>query len=98
MALQREYRLFVFGLELPEIGGELLYQLIETAYRYRSVDGGVPRFVPAVVFAMEGANADKREELRRDARVKGVVTLPVRIDKLLAAVGETLPRKGVGLP
>ncbi len=98
MALQRDYKLFLFGLDLPEIEGELLYQLIETAYRYTGVrDGGGSRFAPAVVYVMDAPNADKREELRRDARVRGVMVLPIRIDTLLDVTANDFKRKGVGV-
>ena len=85
MALQRPYRLFIFSLSLPVISGELLYELIDKAYRHCHVGA---RVTPVVIYIVEEGQAMQNQELARDARVRGVLTKPLNIDRLLKAVKE----------
>ena len=89
LALQREYKLFILQLALPVLGGELLYDLVNKAYRY--CEGGERR-IPAVIYLADGQDTLKSEELLRDARVKGVLLKPLNIERLLGAAGNVLPR------
>ena len=93
LGLQREYRLFIIQLSLPELGGELLYELISKAYRYC---GTGDRRVPAVIFLADEQDTMKCEELMSDARVKGVFLKPLNIGRLLGAIGDLLPKSTGG--
>jgi len=85
MAMQRRYRLFIFSLSLPTINGELLYDLIDKAYRH--CHEGV-KVTPAIIYIVEEKQAMQSQELSRDARVRGILTKPLNIDRLLATVKE----------
>lgn len=85
MALKRPYKLFIFSLSLPTIKGELLYELIDKAYRH--CHDGV-RVTPAVMYIVEEGQMMQSQELMRDARVRGILTKPLNIDRLLKGVGE----------
>ncbi len=92
-ALQRPYDLFVFSLTLPEVHGELLYELISKAYQYTHTGA---RTAPAVIYLGEQRHANRAEELQRDARVKGVVLRPIRLERLLEKARRVLPSKDPG--
>ncbi len=83
LALQRRYALFLFGLGLPLISGELLYELLSKAYPYCHPGA---RTCPGVVYIADAAQANRAEELRREARVKGVLLKPLSIDRILDRV------------
>jgi len=91
LALQREYRLFFFGLELPVLDGEQLYEFISKAYAHCH-DGA--RTAPAVVYLSDGDASAIKPEIRSDARVKGVLNCPFEIAALLKTAEGTLTRKG----
>ncbi len=85
MALQRRYSLFIFSLSLPTINGDLLYDLVDTAYRHCH---DAVRATPAVIYIVEEGQAMQNQELTRDARVRGILSKPLNIDRLLTVVGE----------
>ena len=45
---------------------------------------------PAVIYIVEEGQAMQNQELSRDARVKGVLSKPLNIDRLLTVVGEVI--------
>lgn len=90
LALKRRYHLFVFGLVLPHIDGPLLYELISKTHPY--CHGGT-RGAPGVVFVREESDPRPTEEINRDARVKGVLTKPLSIERLLQSVEGALERR-----
>lgn len=87
LALQKEYRLFLFGMQVGELSGPLLYELISKTY---SAGWAPTRLAPGVVFIREGEDPPLPEELSRDVRVKDVIRKPVRIDRLLRAIGPSI--------
>ena len=87
LALQKEYRLFLFGMQVGELSGPMLYELISKTYS----SGWAPaRLAPAVIFIRDAEDPRLPEELTRDVRVKDVINKPVRIDRLLQTVGESI--------
>ena len=84
LGLQRDYKLFLFGLKLPVLHGELLYELLSKAYPYCH-EGR--KIAPAVVYIGDESTVPRLHELKRDARVKDVVLKPLGIARLLEAVG-----------
>ena len=89
LALRREYAFFVFGLNLPVLDGVLLYELISKAYKFAH---GGSKLAPAVLYIGTEADSSRSDELLRDARVKGVLMRPIRIEKLLKK-GPNGPRR-----
>jgi CheY-like chemotaxis protein len=88
--LQRRYRLLIFSLHLPNLGGELVYELLGKVHHYGHVSG---RSAPPVIFVGEANDQTRAEELQRDARVKGVLLKPLRIDRILAKARQVLPER-----
>jgi CheY-like chemotaxis protein len=83
LALQKEYRLFVFGMQVGELSGPMLYELISKTYS----SGWAPaRLAPGVIFIRDAEDPKLPEELERDVRVKDTIQKPVRIDRLLRAI------------
>lgn len=89
-SLQKRYDLFVFSLSLPEIHGELLYELIAKAYQHCHAGS---RTAPAIIYLGEQKHSARVDELQRDARVKGVVMRPIRLDTFLKKAHQVLPAK-----
>lgn len=83
MALKRPYKLFIFSLSLPSINGELLYELIDKAYRHCHAGA---RVTPTVIYIVEEGRMMQSQDLMRDARVRGILTKPLNIDRLLQSV------------
>ncbi|MEM8954514.1 MAG: hypothetical protein AAGD22_10220 [Verrucomicrobiota bacterium] len=78
LAMKQSYDVFIVQLEMPVLPGELLYDLICKAYRFAG-EGGLP--APGVVYtSIAGA---RPSDLSREARVKGVLIEPIRIEPLL---------------
>jgi hypothetical protein len=87
VALQREYHLFIFALDIPRVPGEVLYHMIDTAYRY---GGRKPRYAPGVVYTAAGVAQGTADDLARDARVKAVISEPLERSRVVSAVGKSL--------
>jgi len=90
LALQRRYQLFIFGVTMADLDGPLLYELISKAHGFCH-EGA--RSAPGVLFLSERSAARRREEFARDARVKGVLGMPLKIERLLEGVKGTLEVK-----
>ena len=93
LALQRDYALFMFGLGLPVLNGELLYELLAKAYPFCH-SGAVT--CPGVVYIVDPADAGKVEGLQRQARVKGVLVKPLSIDRILDRVKSSVKLRDQG--
>lgn len=89
-ALQRPYDLFLFSLTMPILHGELLYDLIGKAYKHCH-DGA--RSAPGIIYLGEENHRGRIDELQRDARVKGVLLKPLKIDRVLEKAKSVLPAK-----
>lgn len=83
LALQRRYQLFIFGVTMEGLDGPLLYELISKAYGFCHKGA---RSAPGVLFLSERNGARRGEEFARDARVKGVLGMPLKIERLLEGV------------
>ena len=87
LALQKRYGLFLFAMQIGELSGPMLYELISKA----CTAGRGPRLLaPGVVFVREKDDPKLPEALARDARVKDVLNKPIRIERLLQAVAGVL--------
>lgn len=96
LALQREYSLFLFSLPLPDMTGDMLDRLLSKAYPM--VHAGV-HAAPPVIFLIQPGDALRFQELQRDARVRGSMPLPPKLDVLLAVTASLLPeRQGFTFP
>ena len=83
LALQRPYNLFIFGLGLPVIKGELLYSLLVKvlASCHREI-----KSCPGVIYIADPEHSGIAETLYREARVKGVLGRPLSIERIVSTV------------
>ena len=90
LALQRRHGLFFFAMQLGELSGPMLYELISKA----CAAGRGPRLLPpGVVFIREKDDPKLPDALARDVRVKDVLSKPIRIERLLESVRGVLEVK-----
>ncbi|MDA7920965.1 hypothetical protein N9B73_04345 [Verrucomicrobiales bacterium] len=83
LALQKPFRRFFFAMQVGELSGAMLYELISKAY----ANGSATRtLAPGVVFIREKSDPQLPAELARDARIKGSISKPIRIERLLKSV------------
>jgi DNA-binding NarL/FixJ family response regulator len=90
LALQRPYQLLIVSLALEDIPGGLLHRLLARAYPLAH-----PGFhtAPPVIFIARATDTMILQELQRDARVRGSLTYPPRLDALLAMTQSILPER-----
>ena len=98
LALQKRHGLFLFAMQIGELSGPMLYELISKA----CVAGRGPGLLaPGVIFVREKDDLKLPDALARDARVKDVLNKPIRIERLLQAVAGVLkvrdPTAGKGI-
>ncbi|MGK0189853.1 MAG: hypothetical protein ACI9R3_005671 [Verrucomicrobiales bacterium] len=93
MAMQRDYRMFFFGVDLPVLGGEKLYDFISKAYAHARPES---RLMPGVVYLTAAGQKNVPHELMRDARVKGVLSCPFEISRLLSFTEGVIPATKIG--
>ena len=89
LALQRTYDLFIFDLDLDVLPGELLYGLLSKAYSHCH-EGA--RIAPPVIY-ISGDAAGVHRDLLSDARVKGVLSTPLSIQRIIDLTGGALGLK-----
>lgn len=90
LALQRRYTLFFLAMQVGELSGPMLYELISKAY---AADRGPRLLPPGVVFVREKDDPKLPDALARDVRVKDVLSKPIRIERLLDSVRGVLEVK-----
>ncbi len=90
MALRRPYSLFLFSLPLPDLAGDLLDRLIVKAY---PIAHPGTHTAPPIIYLIRPGEQTRYEQLKRDARVRGSLEFPPRLDKLLALTSSLLPEK-----
>ena len=97
LALRRPYSLFLFALPLAEMDGHLLDRLISKAYPM--AHPGV-HTAPPVIFLIRAEEAARFHQIQRDARVRGHLPMPPKLDALLTLTEGLLPPKpnGGGFP
>ena len=83
LALQRQYKLFIFGLGLPVIKGELLYGLL---VKVLTVSENERNKCPGVIYIGDPEHSGQAENLQREARVKGVLVKPLTVERIVSTV------------
>ena len=91
--LQEPYRLLLIDLHLPDLHGELLYDLISRAYP-RVHPGRLT--APPVFWLGTPADQPRQDQLTREARTKALLLTPLNIQRLLTAAGPILDEKPPG--
>lgn len=90
MALQKVYALFIFSLPLPSISGDLLDRLIAKAYPLAHRGSHT---APPVIYLMRPQDQQSFQNIQRDARVRGSLEMPPRLDTLIAMTEKLLPAR-----
>lgn len=88
--LEEPYRLLLIDLHLPDLGGELLYDLISRAYP--KVHPGTLT-APPVLWLGLPSDHPRQDALTREARTKALLTTPLNIQRLLDTAASLLPAK-----
>lgn len=88
MALWKEYALFIFSLPLPVMSGDLLDRLLAKAYPLAHPGCHT---APPVVYLMRSQDKLAFQSIQRDARVRGSLEMPPKLDQLLALTEKILP-------
>jgi len=83
LALLHSYRVYFFAMKMPELSGPTLYEMISTAHR---IGRGTAPLAPGLVLVREREDPKLPDDLINDARIKGVVTKPIRIERLLESI------------
>jgi len=95
MALQRPYNLLILALPLSDISGLLLDRLIALAFP-RVHSGSLT--APPVIFIARQEDAPAFQASQRDARHRGLLHYPPKLDALLALTSGLLPEHSPALP
>lgn len=92
MALRREYHLFMFAMTLQPFSGDVLDRLLSNAYPLAHRERHT---APPVLYLLRPNQIQSFQSLQRDARVRGQLTFPPRIDQLLALTQSILPPRTI---
>ena len=87
LSIKRPYSLFIFGINMPNLKGPLLYDML--CLVYSKVHENEPQF-PPVIFIGDETDNNKTEELKKDARVKSVLYRPLSIERLISVAKEAM--------
>lgn len=88
---QREYALFLVAFTLPDINGALLDRMIARVYSRCHPE---TLTAPPVIFLIRPDQSAEFHAVKRDARVRGAVPLPLSLDVLMQVAGALLPPRG----
>ncbi len=94
LALNKRYALFIFALSLPDMKGDMLDRLLARTVPLLHDE---VHAAPPVIFILRPEEAGYAQELTRNARVRGHVSIPPRLDQLMAATAPLLPARS-GMP
>ena len=87
LAVKRHYSLFLFGLDMPNLNGQLLYDMLYLIYpKIHSKD----LIFPAVIYIGNDNEISKSDEIKKDARVKDFLIRPLSIERLVRTINSSL--------
>ncbi|MEZ0390121.1 MAG: hypothetical protein ACAI34_23780 [Verrucomicrobium sp.] len=89
---QKTYGLFVFAFTLSDIQGPLLDRMIAKVYPRCHPD---LLSAPPVIFLIRPDQSADYHAVKRDARIRGAVPLPLSLDALMQVAGPILPPKAL---
>jgi DNA-binding response OmpR family regulator len=87
LALKKTYDLLIFDFSMPMIDGAMLFFLIGKVYQVSQP----PRVVPPLLLISGRGDEARAQELLREAGVRGLISKPYAINKLLERVKECVP-------
>jgi CheY-like chemotaxis protein len=88
MCLKREYALLLIALPLQPFAGDILDRLLARAYPYAHPG---THTAPPVIYLLRPNEVSHIYDLQRDARVRGHLTIPPKLDSLITLTQTLLP-------
>ncbi len=87
LLLKRDYDLLIFDFSMPMIDGAMLFFLVSKVY-----EAAQPaRVVPPLILVSGRGDEARAQELLKEPRVRGFISKPFAINRLLEKVRECLP-------
>jgi CheY-like chemotaxis protein len=90
LMLKRDYDLLIFDFSMPMIDGAMLFFLISKVYE----NARPPRVVPPLILITGKGDEARAQELLKEPRVRGLISKPFAINRLVQKVRECVP--GIG--
>ena len=87
LALKKSYDLLMFDFSMPMIDGAMLFFLIGKVYEYNRP----PRAVPPLLVISGRGDEKRAQELLKEPHVRGLISKPYAINRLLERVKEAVP-------
>ena len=87
LALKRNYDLLIFDFSMPMIDGAMLFFLIGKVYE----NVQPPRIVPPLLLISGRGDEQRAQELLQEPRVRGLISKPFAINRLVQKVREAVP-------
>ena len=95
LAISRPYHLLILSVPLPDLSGQMLDRLIAKAYPLTHRGSHT---APPVIFIIRATDAIAMESLKRDVRMRGCITYPLKLDALLTLTTGILPERRTDIP
>ncbi|MFL6570057.1 MAG: response regulator [Chthoniobacterales bacterium] len=87
LMLKRDYDLLIFDFSMPMIDGAMLFFLISKVYE----NAQPPRVVPPLILISGKGDEARAQELLKEPRVRGLISKPFAINRLVQKVRECVP-------
>ncbi|MFL6530100.1 MAG: response regulator [Chthoniobacterales bacterium] len=87
LMLKRDYDLLIFDFSMPMIDGAMLFFLISKVYD----NAQPPRVVPPLILISGKGDEARAQELLKEPRVRGLISKPFAINRLVQKVRECVP-------
>jgi CheY-like chemotaxis protein len=87
LLLKRDYDLLIFDFSMPMIDGAMLFFLVSKVYE----NAQPPRIVPPLLLVTGKGEEERAQELLREPRVRGLISKPFAINRLVQKVKECVP-------
>lgn len=87
LMLKRDYDLLIFDFSMPMIDGAMLFFLISKVYE----NAQPPRVVPPLILISGRGDEARAQELLKEPRVRGLISKPFAINRLVQKVRECVP-------
>jgi CheY-like chemotaxis protein len=87
LMLKRDYDLLIFDFQMPMIDGAMLFFLISKVYEAAQP----PRTLPPLILVSGKAEEERAQDLLKEPRVRGLISKPFAINRLVQKVRECVP-------
>ena len=87
LLLKKSYDLLIFDFSMPMIDGAMLYFLISKVYE----NAKPPRRIPPLLLVSGRGDEERAQELLNEPGVRGLISKPFAINRLLQKVKDCVP-------